>query len=352
MATSPTHRKLTQRDREILKDVIGTYIFTGEPVSSRSVAKLERHGLSAATIRNVMADLEEMGYLSHPHTSAGRVPTGEGYHFYIESLMPNRPVPVRERRYIEAGLKATDSEELMASAGQLLSDLTHQIGIVITPAIGETVVKAVNFLQLTGRKVLCVVVSTSGFIDNKVIETEEPLSREHLTRISNYLTDNFGGQTVGEIRQRLLALMAEDRAKVDQLLGNAIALAQQALRAGEAPEVVVKGTSAVLNRPELADIDRVRRLLETFSNKVSLLRILGQLIEGEGVRVVIGEDSDLTSDLDFSLVATTYGIGDTPLGTVGIFGPSRMEYQKMIPLVDLFGEKLSRALEVASFERT
>ncbi len=351
MTTVEPHRRLSQRDREILRDVIGTYIFTGQPVSSRTVAKLERHGLSAATIRNVMADLEEMGYLTHPHTSAGRVPTGEGYHLYIESLMPNRPVPVRDRRTIEEGLRATDSEELMASAGQLLSDLTHQIGIVITPAIGETVVKAVNFLQLSGRKVLCVVVSSSGFIDNKVIETEEPLSREELTRISNYLTDNFGGQTVREIRQRLLAMMAEERARVDQLLGNAIALAQRALRAGESPEVVVKGTSAVLHRPELADIDRVRRLLETFSNKAGLVRILGQLIEGEGVRVVIGEDSDLTSDLDFSLVATSYGIGDTPLGAVGIFGPSRMEYQKLIPLVDLFGEKLSRALEVASFER-
>src|ERR1700750_3223511 len=170
MPDARDHATLSSRDREILKDVILTYILNAEPVSSRSVAK-HNFGLSAATIRNVMADLEEWGYLMQPHTSAGRVPTAAAYHLFIQSMMETRAVPAKERRYIQENLRVggADADQLLGTASHLLSELSSQVGVVVTPAIGETVLKAIDFVPVSGRKILCVVVSSTGFIDNKVI---------------------------------------------------------------------------------------------------------------------------------------------------------------------------------------
>lgn len=336
---------LNARDREILNDIIRTFILSGEPVSSRSVAKEGRHSLSAATIRNVMADLEDLGFLTRPHISAGRVPTRDGYHFYIDALMENRSVPAKARRTIDETLVAgaSDAEEMMSSASHLLSRLTQQIGIVMTPTVGRSTLRAIDFVNLSGCKVLCILVGASGFVDNKVIETPEPIARRDLVRISNYLTDHFSGKTLRQIRDELIDLMAEERTKMDHLLGRAVALAREAFASKGTQAVLVEGTTAILNQPELSDLDRIRRLLGTFSDKATLVRVLNQLVDGPGVRVVIGKDSDLTSDLDFSLVATSYGVG-SGAGKLGIFGPSRMDYQKVIPIVEYFGEKIGEAL--------
>lgn len=338
--------RMTPRDREILKDVILTYILSAEPVSSRSVAKHGNLGLSAATIRNVMADLEEWGYLMQPHTSAGRVPTRAAYHLFIESMMDAKALPARERRYIEENLKgvSADADQLMGTASHLLSELSSQVGIVVTPALGDTVLKTVDFVPLSGRKVLCVVVSSTGFIDNKVIETAEEIPREDLIRAGNYLSESFAGCTLREIRDRLLRMMTEEKAQMDRLLALTIDLAKSGLDVGGAPGVLVDGASMLLAKPELSDIQRVRRMFDAFADKARLVQMLNQCMKGDGVRVLIGEDSALTSELDFSLVATPYGVGEVPLGTLGIFGPTRMEYQKIIPLVHYLGEVLSKAL--------
>lgn len=344
--------ELGARDREVLRDVIRTYILSAEPVSSRTLARRSRHGLSAATLRNVMADLEEWGYLMQPHASAGRVPTREGYHLFIDSLMGAQDLPAVERRYIDGSLRQApaDTDRLMAATLYLLKDLSHQVSIVLTPALADTVLKAVELVPLSERQVLCVVVSGNGFVDNRVIQLEEspagpPLKREDFTWISNYLTENFAGLKLREIRERLLLMMAEDQAQVDRLLSLSIDLARRGLAPSDERELLYDGTSELLSQPELADIGRVRQLLETFSRKARLVSILNQFIGGQGVRVVIGEDSALTSELDFSLVATSYGAGPEKLGTIGIFGPSRMEYPRLIPLVHYLGQSLSRILE-------
>jgi heat-inducible transcriptional repressor len=337
---------LSGRDREILRDVILTYILSAEPVSSRSVAKHGKLGLSAATIRNVMADLEEWGYLMQPHTSAGRVPTASAYHLFIGSMMENRSLPANERRYIQENLKAgtADADQLMGKASHLLAELSSQVGVVVTPAMGETVLKAVDFIPVAGRKVLCIVVSSTGFIDNKVIETGEEIPREELVRISNYLTENFAGQTLREIRERLLRQMSEERAQMDRVLARTIELARRGFSMDDNPGVVVDGTSMLLSKPELSDVQRVRRMFEAFADKERLVRLLNQCLQGGGVRVLIGEDSELTSELGFSVVAAPYGLGERPLGTLGIVGPSRMDYETIIPLVSFLRETLSRAL--------
>lgn len=352
MPDPPTQRPLNPREREVLRDIILMYILSAEPVSSRAISKHGGLGLSAATIRNIMADLEDAGYLRQPHTSAGRVPTGAGYHLFAESLMGPHTVPARVRRYIDEHLREApaDAEGLVEVTSHLLSELSQQVGIVVTPAIGDTVLRAIDFVPLSGSRVLVVVVSESGFVDNKVIDTERPLPREELVRASNYLTHNFGGKTLRQIRDRLLALMAEERTQVDQLLGSALDLARRSLDLVAEREVLVDGTSALLAHPELSDVQRVRRLIETFGDKVRLVQMLNACVSGEGVRVIIGEDSDLTSELDFSLVATRYGVGERELGTLGIFGPSRMEYQRVIPLVHYLGETLSEVLAAVSTE--
>jgi heat-inducible transcriptional repressor len=338
--------ELAERDREILKAVILAYVVEAEPVSSRSVSKRSGLGLSAATIRNVMADLEEAGFLAQPHTSAGRVPTAAAYHLFIEQMMTSRRVPAKTRRLIEEHLLSGpgDADHLMEATSHLLSELSRQVGIVVTPAMGDTVLKAIDFVPLSGLKVLCVVVSTSGFVDNKVVEVDQPVSRETLVWISNYINDNFAGMTLSAIRDRLVAMMSEERAQVDRVLALTIELAKGGLDTAGGPKVLVEGASSVLVHPELSDIQRVRLLFDTFANQARLVSMLAQCIEGEGVRVMIGEESDLTSPLDFSLVATRYGVGEKVLGTLGIFGPSRMEYDRVIPLVHYLGVTLSRAL--------
>jgi heat-inducible transcriptional repressor len=354
MARDSTDAPLSDRYREILKAVIVSYVMEAEPVSSRAVSKRSDLGLSAATVRNVMADLEEAGYLMQPHTSAGRVPTSAAYHLFIEQMMRNRKLPPEMQRYIRDNLRSVpaDADDLMEATTHLLSELSSQVGLVVIPAMGDTVLKAVDFVPLSGRKVLCVVASTSGFVDNKVVETVKPVERDDLVRISNYLNEHFAGQTLRQIRDRLLADMAEERAQMDRLMEVTIELARQGFDLDSGPKVIHEGTSSLLSQPELSDLGRVRRLFETFANHAQLVGLLNQCIEGRGVRVTIGEESELTSPLDFSLVATTYGVDDAPLGTLGIFGPSRMEYDKVIPLVHFLGETLSRALaEVYGGER-
>lgn len=347
-AASPPETTLSNRDRAILKEIIHTYVLTGEPVSSSTVAKVSRLGVSSATIRNAMSRLEDLGYLAQPHTSAGRVPTHSAYHLYVTLLMHAKALSVNDRRYIEHHLRdtAADPEQLINAAARLLSELSEQIGLAVAPPIAETVLKAIDFVPLSGVQVLCVLVSASGFVEHRVLDVESPISREELIRVSNLLTDRFSGLTLRQTRYRLLRMMAETRREMDQLLSTAIQLAEQALETESGPEVFVEGTAGILRQPELTDIRRVRRLFDTFADETRLLELLDQLIAEPGLRVVIGDDSDLTSDLDFSLVATTYRAGGRTLGRLGIFGPSRMEYQRVIPLVSHLGASLSRALEM------
>lgn len=332
----------------MLKDIILTYLFSAEPVSSRTIARYGATELSAASIRNIMADLEDWGYLAQPHTSAGRVPTTAGYHLFIDTLMGERRLTARERRYIDESLGSLrgDGEDLLKVASHVLSELSQQVGIAVGPLLAQTVLKSIDFVLLAGRKVLCVVVSATGFMDNKLIETDELLSREELIAAASFLTERYAGRTLIEIRDALLQQMAEERARMDRLLGLTLELARKGLEPRPSQEVQVEGTSTVLAHPELSDIRRVRLLVDTFTDKARLVSLLNECIRGDGVRVVIGEESFLTSELDFSLVATTYGSGpgDEGRGTLGIFGPSRMEYPRVIPLVRYLGRALSRAL--------
>ncbi len=337
---------LGPRDREILAEIIRAHVSSGEPVSSRTVSKTSESRLSAASIRNVMADLEELGFLAQPHTSAGRVPTQAAYRLYVESLMTKRPLPEKDRRYIEESLQGAvhDAYQLMSVVSHLLSELSQQVGIVLIPAVEETVLHAVDFVNLGNKRVLCVLVSTAGFVDHVVIETEQEPSREELIRISNYVTDHFSGLNLREVRDRLIHLMNEEKTRVDAWLSGALELAKRAVCGKQNKGVLVEGTTALLHQPELSDVGRIRRMLDTFADQAQLVQMLNRCLESDGVRVFMGEDMTVTSELDFSLVGVSYGDGQRRLGSLGIVGPSRMEYPRIVPLVRFLGEALSRTL--------
>ncbi|MEM8929704.1 MAG: heat-inducible transcriptional repressor HrcA [Acidobacteriota bacterium] len=335
---------MSARNREILKDIIRTHVSTGEPVSSRTVSKHE-HGLSAASIRNIMADLEDAGLLSQPHTSAGRVPTERAYRVYIESLMSLRQLSEEDRRLIDDRLDGAEGDELIARVGELLSELSHQAAVVLTPGIDDVILRSAEFVPLGGRRVLCVLVADAGFVDHVVVDTDIELAREDLVRFSNYVTEHYAGLRVQEIHRRLLCSLAEERRDVDTWLTDAMAFAQRAMSEGSSRQVLVQGATSLLDRPELSDVDRVRQMLDTFADRARLTNMLSSCLESDGgVRVFMGEDSEITRSLDFSLVAMPYGHEDTPLGSLGVIGPSRMEYPRVVPLVRYLGETLSRAL--------
>ncbi len=343
--TSPEHR-LIPRDREILKDIIHTHMSSGEPVSSRAVSKHDQHGLSAATIRNVMADLEELGLLRQPHTSAGRVPTEAAYRLYIESLMRARKVPVKEQRYIDQTIaRAADADHKVDVVGQLLSELSSQIGVVLTPAVNDIVLRSADFVPMGKHQVLCVFVSESGFVDNVVVEIEEEIARRDLVRFSNFITSGFSGHKLPHIREQLLQEMVEARTDVDQWLSRALEVAKEAFGKTEERGVLVKGANTLLGQPELKDLDRVQKMLDTFADNARLAHLLSLCLEtNDSVRVYMGSDSEVTSELDFSLVAVPYGTESSTLGSLGVFGPSRMEYPRLVPLVRYLGETLSKSL--------
>ncbi len=343
MSTVPDN--LSPRDREILRGVIGVYLLSGEPVSSRRVAKTEQLGLSAASVRNVMADLEEMGYLSQPHSSAGRIPTARGYHLFIDSLMTSEQLGKDEIQHIEDRLTASDDRNALAEVTSgLLSELSQQMGIVVTADIAQVTLQSVEFVPLSDNKILCVAMAADGFADHKVIETEKELTREELVQVSNYLTENFRGLSLREMRDRLVAMMHDTRTQLDHLLARASELAQKGLAAFGGSQLVFDGAESLLGQPELADLERIRTLFDTFADKARVVEILSHCLEGDGVRVFIGQESDLTSPLDFSLIARSYGAEGEIAGTIGVFGPSRMMYGRLIPLVDHLGERLSAAL--------
>ncbi len=336
--------ELSERDREILRDVIYAYLSSGEPVSSRRVAKDRQIQLSAATIRNVMADLEEMGYLRQPHVSAGRLPTEAGFHLFIDDLMSAQAVSERDQRLIDDRLATAGvtGQELTEETSKLLSELSHHVGVVLTPALGSAVMRAVEFVPLSGRKVLCVVVTENGFVENKLVVSDEVIPREDLVRISNYLTENYAGRSLFEIREELLRKMSDERARLDELLRRTVELAREGMDIGHAPSLVVDGAHSLFDAAQ--SMARLEGMFQMFAERARLAGLLNRCLDADGVRVVLGQDSRLTEELGFGLVVRSYRAGDGVTGSVAVVGPARMEYPRMVPLVNYLGGRLSEAL--------
>jgi heat-inducible transcriptional repressor len=284
-----------------------------------------------------MADLEALGYLDHPHTSAGRVPTDGGYRIYVDSLMASRPLTPGDAERIDSELRSVDAsvEHTMERASHLLSRLSRHVGFVLAPDIARATFRHVDLVPLGHPRILVVMVASSGIVTHKVIEVEERLAPGDLQACANYLNAHFAGMTLGEIRLRLLDLMREEKALYDSLLQKVVALGEQAFAVpeGEA-SVYLDGTANILSQPELADLERMRALFRTFEEKSRLVRILNACIAGDGIRVLIGHENPDPELRDLSFVTASCRVEGGPAFGLGVLGSTRMEYAHVVALVD------------------
>ena len=338
---------LDARAQQILRHIISSYILTGEPVGSRTLAKLSDEGLSPATIRNVMADLEEMGYLVQPHTSAGRVPTDKGYRYYVDVLLPSGRLAARDRSLIDTRLSRVGGEftGAMEEIPRLLSRLTSMVGYFLSPPPADAVLKHVEFTRLHDRRILVVFVDRAELVSHRILDTEEDYSQADLDRAGRYLVEEFSGLALNEIRGRLVRLMAEEKAAFDNLLKNAVTLAGRYLEAeSRARTVVLEGTANIMKHPEFADVETMRRLFATFEEKHRLVKILDRCLDQPGVRVVIGSEAADPLLGRLSVVASPYHLDDGGTGWFGVLGPTRMEYDRAVALVDYISRLFSTLL--------
>ncbi len=339
---------LDSRAREVLHEIILQHIASGEAISSRTLAKTGRFRLSPASLRNVMADLEDLGYLQHLHTSAGRVPTDRGYRFFIDHLMRSRALSARDREAIDDQVAhASEVEEVLQLASKLLSTMSDQVGVVFMPTLLQFCIRSMDFILVAENKILCVIVGTNGMVVNKVVETRLTFTRDELEKIGRYITIEFSGFTLDQIRRRLIGMTEQERALHDEMLKKTIALGIEAVNdvVPVEHELIVEGAASILTKPEFADAQAMRKTFLALQEKEKLIHILESFLEEDGLQILIGSESDFTQIHNFSIVARRYGTNSAPLGMVGIIGPMRMEYARMAPLVDYLGRALSRKIE-------
>ncbi|MGH7411638.1 MAG: heat-inducible transcriptional repressor HrcA [Candidatus Methylomirabilis sp.] len=334
--------ELTLRQRQILKAVIHDYITSGEPVGSRTIARRHLSDLSAATIRNVMADLEEVGYLSQPHTSAGRVPTDRGYRFYVDSLMQRPRLSKLDEGRIERGIRPSwgQAEDLMQETSRILSDLSRYTAVVLAPKLTQNTWRRIDFVLLNRERILVVLVADSGLVQQKVIVIDEVIEQPELDRISRYLNTVLGGVTLQEVRNRIVAQMAEERDEFHQLMRRALELSNKTME-GEEGEVYIGGAANIARQPEFSDVKKMKEIFGAFEEKSKLVKILDQCLARGGVRVIIGSESEIREMRELSLIASPYRSGEHVLGVLGIVGPKRIPYERMVALVDFTARLVS-----------
>ena len=339
---------LTARECQVLKVIIHDYTTSGEPVGSRSIARRHLGHLSPATIRNVMADLEEVGYLSQPHASAGRIPTDSGYRFYVDSLMQRSKLSRVEESRIEQGIRPSrgQAEELVQGVSRILSNLSRYASVVLAPKFAQNTWRRMNFVHLNRERILVVLMADSGLVQQKVIAIDELIEQPELDRISNYLNSVLGGVTLHEVRKRIIAQMAEERDEFNRLMQRALELSNKTLE-GEEEHVYIGGTANIAHQPEFADVKKMKNIFAAFEEKSKLVKILDYCLTQEGLRIIIGRESEIREMRDLSLIASPYKSGDHVVGVLGIVGPKRIAYDRMVALVDCTARLVSKLLTEA-----
>jgi heat-inducible transcriptional repressor len=344
MNSSSQH--LDARARQLLRTLIARYIAEGQPIGSRTLAKASGLDVSPATIRNIMSDLEEFGLVAAPHTSAGRVPTSQGYRVFVDSLIEMRPLGEPEVAQLRRELPTDASTpDLLGSATALLSEMTHFVGVVSVPRREEFPFRHIDFVQLDGGRVLVILVFTDGQVQNRVIATQRTYNAGELEQVANYLNSHYAGMRFDEIRARLLHEMQEEGARLNSLLVAAVEVAQQAFQSSVSNDMLVTGQTNLMGRQDVSDVDRLRELFEAFQRKRDLLQLLERCSKAEGVRLFIGEESGFAALDTWSLVTAPYGVGGRVLGVLGVIGPTRMAYERVIPVVQATAQIISGALK-------
>jgi heat-inducible transcriptional repressor len=337
-----------ERTRLVLEAIILEYIKGGVPVGSRAIAKRYGLNVSPATIRNVMADLEELGLLYQPHTSAGRVPTELGLRVYIDSIVKIQQLSVVDRERIKRSYKggASRVEGLLKETSKVLSSFSKQASVVLTPRFSQTVFKRTEFVRLRSCMIMTILVSQAGIVHNMIFEIEEDIAQEQLDKYGRYLNEMLQNLTLYQVKERLLEEMKKEKVLFDRLLSKALELSQKALEQNvEESELYIDGRTNLLDNPELADVEQLRRIFSAFEEKGKIIDLLDKSMSAEGVNIFIGSESELLNMENVSFITSPYASGDEVLGTLGVIGPTRMDYSRIIPLVDYTAKLLSKMLD-------
>ncbi|MCE1241147.1 MAG: heat-inducible transcriptional repressor HrcA [Azonexaceae bacterium] len=335
---------LDERARTLLKTLVEHYIADGQPVGSRALSKFSGLDLSPATIRNVMADLEEAGFVASPHTSAGRVPTARGYRLFVDSLLTVQPLAAQQLGEMEGALHGLPSSQIIASASQLLSGLTHFAGVVITPRRTSSRIRQIEFLSLAEKRILLIIVTSDGDVQNRILTTERSYSPAELVSAANYLNQNFAGLDFEQIRQRLAQEIQRLRDDIKPLMTLTLEAGDAAL-SENAQAYVLTGEKNLLDVEELSsNMKRLRELFDLFEQRSSLMRLLDVSNRAEGVRIFIGGESGIAPLDECSVIAAPYQVDGQVVGSLGVIGPTRMAYERVIPIVDITARLLSSAL--------
>ena len=339
--------ELSERAQLMLRALIDRYIRDGQPVGSRTLAREAGLELSPATVRNVMADLEDLGFVCSPHTSAGRVPTVQGYRFFVDTLLTVQPLDLQSVEKMRSRLALDWSggpKHLVESASGLLSGITHLAGVVTLPKHEHVYVKRVEFLPLSDNRVLAILVSGEDEVQNRILHVEKKCSAAELQQASNYLNALLAGKDLADVRATLLHEMQEARSSMNSMMMTAMQMADQVLEKTRDEDFVMAGQTNLMEFHELCDIEKLRNLFDAFSQKRDILHLLDQCIHARGIQIFIGEESGYRMLDECSMVTAPYSVNGEVLGVLGVIGPTRMAYDRVIPIVDATARLLGAAL--------
>ena len=333
---------MDQRAQILLKTLIEHYISDGQPIGSRALLQHSGLDVSAATIRNVMSDLENLGFVSSPHTSAGRVPTQRGYRLFVDSLLSVKPLDFKQIQQLKSELSSPDPQQLINSAADILSNLTQFAGVVLIPKRKTLVFKHLEFMPLSEKRILVIIVTNDGNVQNRIIVAQKPYTASELVQASNYFNAHFVGQTFEEAQIKLHAELKQMQNDINSLMSAAL---QANSHAGAGDGVVIAGERKLLQVNDLStNVESLRKLFDVFERRASLMQLLDNSQKAEGVQIFIGGESGYSQLDECSMVTSPYEVDGQVVGTLGVIGPTRMAYERVIPIVDITAKLLSNAL--------
>lgn len=335
---------LDKRAQILLKTLIEHYISDGQPVGSRTLSVSSGLDLSPASIRNIMSELEEHGFIASPHTSAGRIPTQRGYRLFVDSLLTVQPLESQILRRLEHELSSPDPQELINAAAELLSNLTHFAGLVMIPKRQGAAFRHIEFLPLSDKRILVIIVTTDGAVQNRIIVADKPYTASELSQASNFFNQNYAGSTLDEVKKKLHEELEQMHSDITRLMTAALDASSKTAD-GNKESVVIAGERNLLNVQDLStNVTSLRKLFEIFERRTSLMQLLDNSQRAAGVQIFIGGESGYLPLDECSMVTAPYQANGQTLGTLGVIGPTRMAYERVIPIVDITAKLLSNAL--------
>lgn len=342
-----TRLGLSDRMKQILRIVVEDYSLTGEPVGSRTISRESSLNLSPATIRNIMSDLENLGLLYQPYTSAGRVPTERGFRFYVDYILDIHELDDKERQVIRSQYSLSQGEvtDLFRGTSRVLSSASHYLGVVWAPRMNVVMFQHIEFVKLRKNLILAILVTTTGLVHNRIVEVEEDFRQSELDHLSDCMNELLTGLTLVQVREHLMEQMRMEKSEYDHLFRQTFNLGEKAFSSLDETDVFIEGRTNIIGDPEFGGLSKMAILFRAFEEKATMVRILDKCMDPKGVHIAIGSESQIEEIEPCSLVTSTYSFRGEVLGAVGVIGPRRMNYSKIVPLVEYTARLLTEMLE-------